>query len=118
VRPFPRVNDGVWQVSTSGGSRPAWAINGRELFYLDPLNALTAVPVQTSGATPMFGNPTKLFDLTAAGLDGLYSPRDYDVAADGRFLIVKRNVSADRKPAAIVVVLNWFEELKRLVPPK
>ena len=113
VRPFPRVTDGVWQVSTGGGTRAAWAINGRELFYLDPMNALTAVPVQTSGATPVFGNPAKLFDHTA---DGPYSPRDYDVAADGRFLIVKRNISADRKPAAIVVVLNWHEELKQRVP--
>jgi hypothetical protein len=39
------------------------------------------------------------------------------VAADGRFLVVKRNVSADRKPPSIVVVLNWFEELKAKLPP-
>jgi len=39
----------------------------------------------------------------------------FDVAADGRFLIVER----EREPAAprnINVILNWFEELKRLVP--
>jgi eukaryotic-like serine/threonine-protein kinase len=113
VRPFPRVNDGVWQVSTSGGTRPAWASNGRELFYLDSMNALTAVSVQTSGANFVFGNPAKLFDHTA---DGPSSPRDYDVAPDGRFLMIKRNVSGGRRPAAIVVVLNWFEELKAKLP--
>ena len=64
VRPFPRVNDGVWPVSTGGGTRPAWAKTGRELFYLDDTNALTAVPVQTSGATFVFGNAKKLFDTT------------------------------------------------------
>jgi serine/threonine-protein kinase len=45
VRPFPRVDNGRWQVSTAGGTRPVWARSGRELFYLDASNALTAVPV-------------------------------------------------------------------------
>nr|MBA3477756.1 protein kinase [Lautropia sp.] len=113
VRPFPRVNDGVWPVSPSGGTRPAWAKTGRELFYLDPTRALTAVPVQTSGATFVFGNSEKLFDTI---VERSYSPRDYDVAPDGRFLMIKRNVLSDQKPAAMVVVVNWFEELKRLLP--
>ena len=113
VRPFPRVNDGVWPVSTGGGTRPAWAKNGRELFYLDPTNALTAVPVQTSGATLVLGNAEKLFDTIQTGP---YSPRDYDVAPDKQFLTVSRNVLRDQKPAAMVVVVNWFEELKRLLP--
>lgn len=115
VRPFPRVNDSVWQVSTGGGTKPAWAINGRELFYIDPTNALTAVSVQTSGAALVFGNPGKLFDLID---DRPGSPRDYDVAPDGRFLTFKRHVSGDRKPAAMVVVLNWFEELKAKLATK
>ena len=51
VRPFPQVDRGRWQISTAGGTRPAWARNGRELFYLDASNTLTAVPVQTSGST-------------------------------------------------------------------
>src|SRR5207237_4740560 len=60
VRPFPNVDTGRWQISTSGGTKPAWARNGRELFYLDNANAMTAVPVQT---TPPFGagTPKKLF---------------------------------------------------------
>jgi len=36
VRPFPNVDDGQWQVSTSGGQQPLWAGHGRELFYLAP----------------------------------------------------------------------------------
>ena len=34
VRPFPDVSSGYWQVSTDGGTRPLWARNGQELFYL------------------------------------------------------------------------------------
>ena len=41
--------------------------------------------------------------------------RNYDVSLDGqRFLIIKRE--QDLVPTEIIVILNWFEELKRLVP--
>ena len=45
----------------------------------------------------------------------------YDVSADGqRFLMVKETSDADERPPSprIILVQNWFEELKRLVPPK
>ena len=29
VRPFPNVNDGRWQISLQGGTRPAWSRNGK-----------------------------------------------------------------------------------------
>ena len=51
VRPFPKVDEGRWQASSGGGTRPVWARNGRELFYLDLANRLTTVPVQASEAT-------------------------------------------------------------------
>ena len=62
MRPFPQVDSGRWQISTTGGTRPAWARSGRELFYLDASNTLTAVPVQTSGSTFSAGKPAKVFD--------------------------------------------------------
>ena len=108
-----------WQVSPSGGRNPVWARSGRELFYLDSAGALTTVPIQT---TPAFsvGNPTKLF---ATPYFSATQARSYDVSPDGqRFLMIK-DLSAPAQtstgtPASIVVVLNWFEELKRLVPVK
>ena len=116
VRPFPNVNTGRWQISTGGGTKPVWAHSGRELFYLDGRSALTTVSTQT---TPSFsvGNPTKLFD--ARYLSAVQA-RSYDVARDDqRFLMIK-DTAADQTststPASMVVVLNWFEELKRLVP--
>ena len=66
MRPFPQVDSGRWQISTTGGTRPAWARNGRELFYLDASNTLTAVPVQTSGSTFSAGKPAKVFDTKYA----------------------------------------------------
>ena len=43
--------------------------------------------------------------------------RHYDVTADGqRFLMIKEDPANESASAQITVVLNWVEELKRLVP--
>ena len=114
VRPFPDVDaGGRWQPSSGGGTRPVWARNGQELFYLDLENRLTAVPVQTSAGTFAFGSAAKVLDTAYA--EALVSSRPYDVSADGkRFLMVKDNLTVDpaATPGAFVVVLNWFDELK------
>jgi eukaryotic-like serine/threonine-protein kinase len=121
VRPFPKVEAGHWQVSTGGGTRPAWARNGQELFYLDSEGFLTAVPVQTK---PGFGvaNPARLFNTRYfsgfGGSGATVAGRTYDVSADGqRFLMIK-DAPPDLTSASlsVVVVLNWFEELKQRVP--
>ena len=118
VRPFPHVDSGRWQISTAGGTRPAWARSGRELFYLDASNTLTAVPVQTSGSTFSAGKPAKVFDTKYAEPN---PSRHYDVSADGqRFLMLKDSAAGDPNatPASMVVVEHWFEELKQRVNGK
>jgi serine/threonine-protein kinase len=115
VRPFPRVNNGRWQVSTAGGTRPVWARSGRELFYLDASNALTAVPVDISGPTISIGSPAKLFD---SGYAEPNPSRHFDVSADGqRFLMLKPATGdPNATPVSMVLVEHWFEELKQRVP--
>jgi hypothetical protein len=46
--------------------------------------------------------------------------RPYDLAPDGRFLIIRSGQAdaADGVGLNLIVVQNWFEELKRLVPTK
>ena len=112
VRPFPHVENGRWQVSLSGGTAPVWARDGRELFFLDLANRLTAVPVQTSGMTFSFGNPARVLE-SAYGESLTITSRAYDVSADGRFLMIKENVAAEM--AGMIVVVNWFDELKAKV---
>jgi eukaryotic-like serine/threonine-protein kinase len=115
VRPFPSVDGGRWQLSTSGATRPVWARNGRELFYLDGTLHLVAVPVQT-GATFISGSPAILFELPSAPTA---TARSYDVAPDGRFLVIKfpQNDKTSNTPA-LNVVLNWTDELERLTAKK
>ena len=115
LRPFPRVDNGRWQISTAGGTRPVWARSGRELFYLDASNALTSVPVTASGPTITIGIPAKLFDTKYAEPN---PSRHFDVSADGqRFLMLKASATADPNatPLSMVLVEHWFEELKQRV---
>jgi hypothetical protein len=117
VRPFPKAGTGKWQISTSGGTRPAWGRNGRELFYVS-MGALMSVPV-TAASTFVAGSATRLFDgpylFDVAARPG----RTYDVSPDGqRFLMIKEADTTDEPApfARIILVQNWFEELKRRVP--
>ena len=96
-----------------GGTRPVWARNGRELFYLVPPGKVMAVPIQPVSSFAA-GNPQMVFD-------GPYIASNpgptYDVSPDGkRFLMIKaaQPTAAASTPPQLVVVLNWFEELKRL----
>ena len=117
VRPFPNTNDAKTQVSTSGGARPLWARNGRELFYLALDGTLMSVSV-APGATWMARPAVPVIDRDL--LRGVsVSLRTYDVSPDGqRFLVIKDAPGFDSSTlsAHIVVVQNWVEELKRFVP--
>jgi serine/threonine-protein kinase len=120
VQPFPAVDGGLWPVSTGGGLQPLWARNGRELFYVAPDGALMTVAVEGRGSTWSAGAPARLIaGPYYRGSEGGIATRQYDVTADGqRFLMIKEDASDTDSAPSIVVVQNWFEELKRLVPTK
>ena len=111
IRPFPNTIAAKIQVSSSGGSTPLWARNGRELFFLSPDNTMMAVPV-AGGAPLQLGEPRALFQRRgplAGASPSWYTP--WDVAPDGRFIMV-RSVETERSiDAPLIVVENWFEEL-------
>lgn len=119
VRPFPDVNNGRWQISTGGGMEPHWRRDGKELFYLQGqfgehiVNGVSVVAINTkSGFHP--GKPETLF----TGDYVLGNGSSYDVTADGqRFIMLKRNIKTENDFTSLVMVDNWFAELKRLAPP-
>ena len=111
AQPFPELNQRE-QLSTNGGSEPVWSRDGRELFYREAdTDSLMAVSVSTSGQLAA-GKPRRLFDASRFRA----SDRDanYDVAPDGRFLMIETPL--DSKAPNLRVVLNWLEELEQLVP--
>jgi len=110
VRPFPDVEAGKWQVSKEGGIFPVWSRNGGELFYMTLQGQIMSVPVQMQSGIE-FGKAESIIDVS---LTGGWVGRSYDVSPDGeRFLIIQEG---DAPKVALILVQNWFEELKRLVP--
>jgi serine/threonine-protein kinase len=110
VRPFPNLEDGKWQISAEGGVRPVWSRDGTELFFFHRrLPQMLSVPTRTSGAFT-FGTPAKVFDWPRVS----NIPPPFDVSKDGRFLIIKENVSPNEHPAPnLIIVEHWLENLRR-----
>ena len=111
VERFPDLGDRR-QISTGGGREPVWSPGGDELFYRND-NAMVAVPVQT-GQDFVPGTPEVMFE-------GQYrtarTSRFYDIAPDGRFLLLKATGTTDDTDSSQVhLVQNWFTELQARVP--
>jgi Tol biopolymer transport system component len=122
VRPFPDISGGRWQVSTGGGTRPLWARTGQELFYMAVTGddaTLMSVPVER-GTTWSAGAPTKMFAgrfFFSDSLGAIGEGRTYDASPDGqRFLMIRDSGGDASVLRNMMVVQNWQEELKRLVP--
>ena len=101
------------QVSADGGMNPAWAPDGKHIYYLDQERALWEVPYLGAGSTEA---PHRLLP------PGFTEPSDwwtrgYCVAPDGRFLVIRDVPGGTPSVQKINVIVNWTEELKRLVPP-
>jgi len=108
VVPFPNTGAAKWAVSTRGGTEPQWSHSGRELFYRDGSRNLVAVAI---GTMPTFslGGSTALFPAAGFAYDELGLV--YAVAPDDRRFLMIRPV-AGSAPDKLIVVENWFEELK------
>ena len=95
------------QVTQGGGGYPLWSHDGTELFYYHE-DAYYVVEV-TSGASLSFGTPEKLFK-GEYGVDDDFG-RDYCVAPDGRFLMMKPLLPKEDY-LRLVVVENFVLELE------
>jgi Tol biopolymer transport system component len=110
VRPF--AGPDRKQVSTQGGRAVRWNPNGKELFYRIGDKTMAVSVSGTSELT--FSAPRLLFEQRYA-FGSSVTAANYDVSPDGeRFVMVKDESGSGR----LNVVLNWTEELKRLVPTK
>jgi serine/threonine-protein kinase len=119
VRPYPETGGGQWQVSTEGGSQPAWARRGNELFYLARDGSLMSVRVEAAGRTWRAAAPVKLFQGSYSTRGGV-PVRMYDVLPDAQRFLMLKPAGSDQNAAApsIVIVHNFGEELKARVPTK
>ncbi|MCZ6779706.1 MAG: hypothetical protein O7F16_12185, partial [Acidobacteria bacterium] len=107
VRPFP-LRGGKWQISTSGGTKPRWGPDSKELFYLDTKNTLTVARLEPGERSLKVGKVEPLFQVSFSRFQGW----PYDIAPDGqRFLASVSREQAGVSP--ITVVINWAADLKK-----
>ena len=100
VQPFPEPTD-RWQISSDGGQGARWSPDGRELMYV-ATNPTRLISVAVRAGT----------EFSAGAPSNVHVGRfvEYDIARDGRVLLVRRDPQA--QAASLHIVLNWFEELR------
>jgi hypothetical protein len=99
---------GDWQVSTSGGTRPVWSRDGKELFFIGADRKMMVAEVSNSGGSKFDASaPKPLFEAHISG-----DPADqFDVGKDGRFLMAVPVQQGASTP--ITVIVNWTAGLKK-----
>jgi Tol biopolymer transport system component len=115
IERYPELRDRQ-RVSAEGGGRTSmWSPDGRELYYRRLSDqAMMAVSIQTEPALSI-GTPRVVFENRAYNAGG--DSRPWDVAPDGRFLMLKDGVPQSSVGShQIVLVQNWFNELTSAVP--
>jgi serine/threonine-protein kinase len=119
VQPYPGPGRRM-RMSTDGGTSPAWRRDGKELYYLEvhPPGSMgiVAVRVDTDADDLFTGVPRRLFH----GRYGAMSGRpNYDVTSDGqRFLMVQALDPLPEPATELILVNNWFQELRQLAPSR
>jgi serine/threonine protein kinase/Tol biopolymer transport system component len=114
IRSYPFRVGMVRRISEGGGTAPVWAPDGSELYYRSADGNLMAVPLQRdAGITP--GRAVELFKVQdrfrTSG-----NAAAYDIEPNGRRFIMVTQENPPPIVQQVTIVLNWYDELKRLVP--
>ncbi len=112
ARPYP-AGQPEYPVTAAGGTRPVWSRDGRRLYYRTGLNDRSRMMVVefTDADPPRWSEPRELFDRPYLGTSNV---RSYDVARDGRVLLLENFSHAEKRVTEIEVVINAIPELERM----
>ena len=114
VEGFPR-KDGKRQISMDSGGYPAWARNGKNLFFwgLGHHSQLMVASYQERGDSFLAEEPRVWSDKIV----GFGTTRSYDPAPDGKRIVALMPADAPQEPHdRVIFLLNFFDELRRRVP--
>ena len=121
IEQYPGLGNRQLVSDADGGWGAYWSADASELYYRRLTDgAMMVVPLQLS-PTLSIGAPRVLFEndnyrpLLTPGQGG-GAGKIWGLAPDGRFLMLKDSRSLNVITSNIIVVENWVEELKRLVP--
>ena len=115
VSPYPNTVDGNFEVAVTG-RQPSWGPNSDEIFYVDDYTRILH-SARVVSKEPFI---TEQGPVIARNIHfDINLPPSYDVSPDGeRFLVLRyqnENFTQEQR-LDLVIVDNWFEELKRLAP--
>jgi len=117
IRPYPADGGVVRRVSDGGATAPVWAPDGSELFFRTDSGLLMATSLRLTGGINV-ARPRELFRVTGRFRTS-GNAAAYDIERTGRrFIMVTEGAAPAPAAQQVNIVLNWSEELKRLVPPK
>ncbi|MDP1932069.1 MAG: hypothetical protein Q8L60_11480 [Gammaproteobacteria bacterium] len=114
-----------YTVSRDGGRSALWSTDGSALFFVgmhDDVGKMLQVTVTAGQNGLQLGMPEPLFDMRQIAPDGaayLYVPGNnitgagFDILPDGRFVLLREAEPVNRE---VVIVQNWFDEVRRLAP--
>jgi serine/threonine-protein kinase len=132
VRAFPPPSSGQggrWQISNSGGTAPRWSRNGHELIYGSG-DQIMAASYTVKGDTFVADKP-RVWIATLGGssvgtpfrepsqFGGKTPVFQWDLAPDGKRVAVLTPVESAEAPKQdheVVLLENFFDELRRRVP--
>jgi dipeptidyl aminopeptidase/acylaminoacyl peptidase len=111
ARPYPGAGPKI-KISSEGGAEPAWAPDGREIFYRAK-ETFMAVPIRTDPELSA-GQPHPLFPDRFDRWAREDGSRNYDVARDGsRFLFIRETESKQEPITRLDLVTNWPAQIER-----
>jgi eukaryotic-like serine/threonine-protein kinase len=117
VSPFPFGTGASRRIVNDPATAPIWSRAGGEIFLINARSGMAqVVPITAGAGTLDWQNPETLF---AASLV-IQGVTNYDVSRDGQQLVVTVPAGTESDAAAqeVRIVVNWTEELKRLVSPR
>jgi Tol biopolymer transport system component len=102
MRPFPGPG-GKFQVSSEGGRNPVWRRDGKEMYYISLNDSkMMSAGITVNGSSVEVSNVHPLFTMTGT---------DYDVMADGKFIL---NAPVETQLASpLTLIVNWNAESKK-----
>ena len=114
VSPFPDVRNGAQQVTTSGGAMPVWSRDQKHLYYWTAAGGTVTImdaPI-VAGSTFGWGQARP---AVRGSFERPTSDAQFDVWNE-RFLVLR--AVDNRATPTIVIIQNWFEELKQRAPAR
>jgi dipeptidyl aminopeptidase/acylaminoacyl peptidase len=116
VRPYPGPGR-ARRVSFEGGVEPFWPADGDKLIYRSANRKdMMSVAINTSsdGEIVELGDPDVVFSGSYTSY--LFGGHNYSVSADGKRFLMLETADRGNTDTQLKLVLNWTEELERLVP--